>query len=127
MAFAGLKKDKDRNDLITHLKEAVRIPAFLLVPLRLIMPALDRVKSPLDSGLSYCIFYINTTWRSIRHHHRISLAYIPVHETPFCVRNQNTTSTTSHRIRIRQALPSDPNSAKQATRHVDKRSPNAWM
>ncbi|KAK7048089.1 cytochrome c [Favolaschia claudopus] len=22
MAFAGLKKDKDRNDLITHLKEA---------------------------------------------------------------------------------------------------------
>ena len=24
MAFAGLKKDKDRNDLITHLKEAVR-------------------------------------------------------------------------------------------------------
>ena len=25
MAFAGLKKDKDRNDLITHLKEAVRL------------------------------------------------------------------------------------------------------
>lgn len=24
MAFAGLKKDKDRNDLITYLKEAVR-------------------------------------------------------------------------------------------------------
>jgi cytochrome c2 len=24
MAFAGLKKDKDRNDLITHMKEAVR-------------------------------------------------------------------------------------------------------
>jgi len=24
MAFAGLKKEKDRNDLITHLKEAVR-------------------------------------------------------------------------------------------------------
>jgi hypothetical protein len=24
MAFAGLKKDKDRNDLIAHLKEAVR-------------------------------------------------------------------------------------------------------
>lgn len=23
MAFAGLKKDKDRNDLITYLKEAV--------------------------------------------------------------------------------------------------------
>jgi cytochrome c len=26
MAFAGLKKEKDRNDLIAHLKEAVRIP-----------------------------------------------------------------------------------------------------
>jgi hypothetical protein len=25
MAFAGLKKDKDRNDLIAHLKEAVSI------------------------------------------------------------------------------------------------------
>lgn len=24
MAFAGLKKEKDRNDLITYLKEAVR-------------------------------------------------------------------------------------------------------
>ena len=23
MAFAGLKKDKDRNDLVTYLKEAV--------------------------------------------------------------------------------------------------------
>lgn len=26
MAFAGLKKDKDRNDLIAHLKEAVSVP-----------------------------------------------------------------------------------------------------
>lgn len=24
MAFAGLKKDKDRNDLITYMKESVR-------------------------------------------------------------------------------------------------------
>lgn len=24
MAFAGLKKDKDRNDLVTYLKESVR-------------------------------------------------------------------------------------------------------
>ena len=24
MAFAGLKKEKDRNDLVTYLKEAVR-------------------------------------------------------------------------------------------------------
>lgn len=24
MAFAGLKKDKDRNDLITYMKDAVR-------------------------------------------------------------------------------------------------------
>lgn len=28
MAFAGLKKDKDRNDLVTYLKEAVRVPNF---------------------------------------------------------------------------------------------------
>lgn len=26
MAFAGLKKDKDRNDLVTYLKEAVSVP-----------------------------------------------------------------------------------------------------
>ena len=26
MAFAGLKKDKDRNDLITYLKDAVSTP-----------------------------------------------------------------------------------------------------
>ena len=25
MAFAGLKKDKDRNDLVTYLKDAVRV------------------------------------------------------------------------------------------------------
>ncbi len=25
MAFAGLKKDKDRNDLVTYLKDAVRL------------------------------------------------------------------------------------------------------
>ncbi|TFK99344.1 cytochrome c-like domain-containing protein [Pterulicium gracile] len=29
MAFAGLKKEKDRNDLITHLKEAVRCSPFI--------------------------------------------------------------------------------------------------
>lgn len=28
MAFAGLKKDKDRNDLIAHLKQEVRSPTF---------------------------------------------------------------------------------------------------
>ena len=28
MAFAGLKKDKDRNDLISYLKESVRVPKF---------------------------------------------------------------------------------------------------
>lgn len=26
MAFAGLKKEKERSDLITYLKDAVRIP-----------------------------------------------------------------------------------------------------
>ena len=31
MAFAGLKKDKDRNDLITYMKDAVRfLICFLL-------------------------------------------------------------------------------------------------
>jgi len=39
MAFAGLKKEKDRNDLVTYLKNAVRIlsispyGAFLTVPM----------------------------------------------------------------------------------------------
>lgn len=33
MAFAGLKKDKDRSDLITHLKEAVRIYTLSSLPL----------------------------------------------------------------------------------------------
>lgn len=28
MAFAGLKKDKDRNDLISYLKDSVRILTF---------------------------------------------------------------------------------------------------
>ena len=28
MAFAGLKKEKDRNDLVTYLKEAVSPPRF---------------------------------------------------------------------------------------------------
>ena len=30
MAFAGLKKDKDRNDLITYLKESVGILHLIL-------------------------------------------------------------------------------------------------
>ena len=30
MAFAGLKKDKDRDNLITWLKENVRLPIFPL-------------------------------------------------------------------------------------------------
>ena len=28
MAFAGLKKDKDRNDLVTWMKDAVSLPTF---------------------------------------------------------------------------------------------------
>jgi hypothetical protein len=33
MAFAGLKKGKDRNDLITHLREAVRLyPSSVFLP-----------------------------------------------------------------------------------------------
>lgn len=42
MAFAGLKKEKDRNDLITHLKEAVRpIPNLCCTPIPLTPFALD--------------------------------------------------------------------------------------
>ena len=45
MAFAGLKKEKDRNDLVTYLKEAVRdvfaiVVALLLTP----GPITDRIK-----------------------------------------------------------------------------------
>ena len=32
MAFAGLKKPKDRNDLITHLAEAVSLRRFFCIP-----------------------------------------------------------------------------------------------
>jgi cytochrome c2 len=32
MAFAGFKKEKDRNDVITYLKEAVRYFQVLLSP-----------------------------------------------------------------------------------------------
>ena len=39
-------------------------------------------KNPSDSGLFYCIFYLNTIWRSTRHHHCISLAYIPHSRDP---------------------------------------------
>ena len=62
MAFAGLKKDKDRNDLITYLKEAVRILGTLLVPLLLT----NSVRRPHKNLLGlwtvlFCIHYINTT------------------------------------------------------------------
>jgi hypothetical protein len=42
MAFAGLKKDKDRNDLITYLKEAVN-----LFPDSLVLIMLTRLSRPL--------------------------------------------------------------------------------
>ncbi|KAI0749292.1 cytochrome c-like domain-containing protein [Daedaleopsis nitida] len=35
MAFAGLKKDKDRNDLVTWLKEAVRFAVHLMLVMSL--------------------------------------------------------------------------------------------
>ncbi|KAG6845166.1 iso-1-cytochrome c [Tephrocybe sp. NHM501043] len=55
MAFAGLKKEKDRNDLITHLKEAVRpsvLPCyhppltFLLLLYSALRLALDTLLDP---------------------------------------------------------------------------------
>lgn len=55
MAFAGLKKEKDRNDLVTYLKEAVRDFPSLLVLLPLILHLADRIKpvTNLDSVYSY--------------------------------------------------------------------------
>ena len=55
MAFAGLKKEKDRNDLITYLKESVRVPTlfmccpgvFLTVPIS--FSALEESAPPLYS------------------------------------------------------------------------------
>ena len=52
MAFAGLKKDKDRNDLITYLKESVCVLGFpfgmfLTVPMP--FSALDMFVLPLHS------------------------------------------------------------------------------
>lgn len=50
MAFAGLKKEKDRNDLVTYLKEAVSLLRRLFSPLRfLTMSVLDRVKSSIGN------------------------------------------------------------------------------
>ena len=55
MAFAGLKKEKDRNDLVTYLKEAVRDFPSLLASLPLILHLADRIKpvTNLDSVYSY--------------------------------------------------------------------------
>lgn len=41
MAFAGLKKDKDRNDLVTYLKEAVRIVQLSVSQMFIIVPVLS--------------------------------------------------------------------------------------
>ena len=43
MAFAGLKKDKDRNDLITYLKEAVSAAPNELRLSRLLTHSADRI------------------------------------------------------------------------------------
>ena len=43
MAFAGLKKEKDRNDLITYLKEAVSATPKELRLSRLLTHAADRI------------------------------------------------------------------------------------
>ena len=80
MAFAGLKKDKDRNDIVTYLKEAVRVPRCYPVcsaPLT-IGDASDRVK-PYIGTLDYLFAYpyINTTWLSSIDTTCISSACIP--------------------------------------------------
>lgn len=56
MAFAGLKKDKDRNDLITYLKESVCVLGFpfgmfLTVPMPFSAP--DVFVLPLHSHYNY--------------------------------------------------------------------------
>ena len=51
MAFAGLKKDKDRNDLIAYLKESVcPCPVlYYFAPLKCILPSrLLRLLAPTD-------------------------------------------------------------------------------
>lgn len=59
MAFAGLKKDKDRNDLVTYLKDAVRV--FLVDPFE--TRATDTLRLRLDRlrtafvGL-FCLFVL---------------------------------------------------------------------
>jgi hypothetical protein len=47
MAFAGLKKDKDRNDLITWLKDSVR--CLLSFPITISILLANRVIFHLDS------------------------------------------------------------------------------
>lgn len=46
MAFAGLKKEKDRNDLITYLKDAVSTGLCRSLMLGLLMCAADRIVVP---------------------------------------------------------------------------------
>jgi hypothetical protein len=48
MAFAGLKKDKDRNDLIAHLKEAVSDVFVFPASCRLGYPRRNDIFSDLD-------------------------------------------------------------------------------
>jgi hypothetical protein len=66
MAFAGFKKEKDRNDIITYLKEAVRyfcvslyVPplTFLPLPHRLRRPMFPTTCSPYYNTRS-CIYYL---------------------------------------------------------------------
>jgi hypothetical protein len=50
MAFAGLKKEKERSDLITYLKKAVRFRCSLF--LSLVLTLVDRL-SKVNDGARY--------------------------------------------------------------------------
>lgn len=51
MAFAGLKKEKDRNDLITYLKEAVSIVLRRVLWFMLLIGVADRIVVPFGIAL----------------------------------------------------------------------------
>lgn len=67
MAFAGLKKEKDRNDLVTYLKEAVSVASFCSLPRMLIRPViLSRPHDP-SRRTSFLIIYDYCTRFTIGH------------------------------------------------------------
>lgn len=59
MAFAGLKKEKDRNDLITHLKEAVRVFIFALFLSLVLLYAIQIISPPSTVDRHHNLRFLN--------------------------------------------------------------------